>query len=164
MITLIGLNHKTAPVAVRERLLAGCEEEKNFLPELMARDGVREAMFLSTCNRVELVACINEAEEAGKVRDFLAAGGGLTPQEAADCLYVYSDEDAVRHLFRVASSLDSLIMGEAQILGQVKDAYRLALESNATGAVMNRLLHRAFRTAKRVRSETAIAAPVKWPS
>jgi glutamyl-tRNA reductase len=158
MITLIGLNHKTAPLAVRERLFAGCQEEKNLLPELMALDGVQEAMFLSTCNRIELVACINGREEtARKMRDFLAASGGLTPKEAMDCLYVYCDEDAVRHLFRVASSLDSLVMGEAQILGQVKDAYRLALETNSTGAVMNRLLHRAFRTAKRVRSETAIA-------
>jgi glutamyl-tRNA reductase len=157
MITLIGLNHKTAPVAVRERLLAGCQEEKKLLPDLMALDGVREAMFLSTCNRIELVACINGGAEAWKMRDFLAASGGLTPREAMDCLYVYCDEEAVRHLFRVTSSLDSLVMGEAQILGQVKDAYRLALAMNSTGAVMNRLLHRAFRTAKRVRSETAIA-------
>jgi len=158
MITLIGLNHKTAPLAVRERLFAGCQEEKNLLPELMALDGVREAMFLSTCNRIELVACINGLKEtARKMRDFLASSGGLTQQEAMDCLYVYCDEDAVRHLFRVASSLDSLVMGETQILGQVKDAYRLSLETNSTGAVMNRLLHRAFRTAKRVRSETAIA-------
>jgi glutamyl-tRNA reductase len=158
MITLIGLNHKTAPLAVRERLLAGCQEEKNLLPGLMTLDGVREAMFLSTCNRIELVACINGREEtARKMLEYLAAGGSLTPKEAMDCLYVYHDEDAVRHLFRVASSLDSLVMGEAQILGQVKEAYRLALEMNSTGAVMNRLLHRAFRTAKRVRSETAIA-------
>jgi glutamyl-tRNA reductase len=143
---------------MRERLLAGCQEEKNLLPGLMSLDGVQEAMFLSTCNRIELVACIKRREEiASKMREFLAASGGLTPQEAADCLYIYSDEDAVRHLFRVASSLDSLVMGEAQILGQVKDAYRLALAMNSTGAVMNRLLHRAFRTAKRVRSETAIA-------
>ncbi len=143
---------------MRERLFTGCQEEKNLLPELMALEGVREAMFLSTCNRIELVACINGREEtARKMHDYLAASGGLTPKEAGDCLYAYCDEDAVRHLFRVASSLDSLVMGEAQILGQVKDAYRLALETKSTGAVMKRLLHRAFRTAKRVRSETAIA-------
>jgi glutamyl-tRNA reductase len=81
----------------------------------------------------------------------------LTQREAADCFYIYRDEETVRHLFRVTSSLDSLIMGETQILGQVKDAYRQSLEKNYTGAILNRLLHRSFRTAKRVRTETAIA-------
>lgn len=158
MITLIGLNHKTAPLAVREKLFAGCQEENNLLPELAAVSGVRESMFLSTCNRIEVLTCTDGQDgTVQKVRDFLAKSGGLTPQESIDCLYVYCDEDAVRHLFRVASSLDSLVMGETQILGQVKNAYRQALEKNSTGAVMNRLLHRAFRTAKRVRSETAIA-------
>ena len=87
----------------------------------------------------------------------MAQNGNLTPAEAEKYLYIYCDKEAVRHIFRVASSLDSLVMGETQILGQVKDAYRRALERNATGTVLNRLMHRAFRTAKRVRSETAIA-------
>ena len=92
------------------------------------------------------------------LKRFSAQSGGLTDQEAADCFYVYRDEEAIRHLFRVAASLDSLVMGETQILGQVKDAYRQALAQNATGLVLNRLMHRSFRTAKRVRTETAIAA------
>jgi len=93
-----------------------------------------------------------------QLKSFLALKGGLSDEETAACIYVYRDEEAVRHLFRVTSSLDSLVMGEAQILGQVKDAYRQALARNATGLVLNRLLHRSFRTAKRVRTETAIAA------
>jgi len=158
MIALIGLNHKTAPLAVREKLFAGCQEESDLPVRLTAVCGIREAMFLSTCNRIEILTRIDGQEETlYKLRDFLAASGGLTPEEARDCLYLYCDENAVRHLFRVAASLDSLVMGETQILGQVKDAYRRALEKNSTGAVLNRLLHRAFRTAKRVRSETAIA-------
>jgi glutamyl-tRNA reductase len=159
MIILIGLNHKTAPLAVRERLFAGCQEDKEqLLPEVLAINGVREAMFISTCNRIEIVACIDGQEETiQRLSGFLAGSGGLSPLEMRDCLYVYRDEDAVRHLFRVAASLDSLVMGEAQILGQVKDAYRQALAANSTGAVINRLSHRSFRTAKRVRSETAIA-------
>jgi glutamyl-tRNA reductase len=158
MITLIGLNHKTAPLAVREKLFAGCQEEKNLPAALTAIDGVQEAMFLSTCNRIEIIACTDGSDDTiALLSAYLAKNGGLTNSETALCLYIYRDEKAVRHLFRVAASLDSLVMGETQILGQVKDAYRQALEKNSTGAVMNRLLHRAFRTAKRVRSETAIA-------
>ncbi len=159
MIVLVGLNHKTAPLAVRERLFAGCQEETNLLGDLLAIDGVREILHLSTCNRVELVAAVEDAPQVlDALKSFLARYGGLTDDEAAACLYGYRDEEAIRHLFRVTSSLDSLVMGEAQILGQVKDAYRQALAQNATGIALNRLMHRAFRTAKRVRTETGIAA------
>jgi glutamyl-tRNA reductase len=158
MIVLIGLNHKTAPLAVRERVFAGYQEEKNLLPQLLAIQGVQEILYLSTCNRIELVAFIDGLEDTvHALRDFLTQSGGLTQKETSDHLYVYCDEKAVRHLFRVVSSLDSLVMGETQILGQAKDAYRQALAQNATGNVMNRLMHRAFHTAKRVRTETAIA-------
>lgn len=158
MIILIGLNHKTAPLVVRERLFAACEEEENLLPGFLAVEGVAEVLFLSTCNRVEVVAVIEDsAETVDKLKAALMRKGGLTDDEAA-CLYIYRDDDAIRHLFRVTSSLDSLVMGETQILGQVKDAYRRALAQNATGIVLNRLMHRAFRTAKRVRTETGIAA------
>ena len=159
MIVLVGLNHKTAPLSVREKLFAGCQGESNLLGDLRAIDGVLEIMYLSTCNRVELVAAVEDAPQAlNALKYFLAGQGGLTNDEAAACLYGYQDEEALRHLFRVTSSLDSLVMGEAQILGQVKDAYRQALEQNATGIALNRLMHRAFRTAKRVRTETGIAA------
>lgn len=159
MIVLVGLNHKTAPLAVRERLFAGCQDLADLPADLLSQGGVREAMYLSTCNRVELLASVEEdsgAETA--LTDYLARRGALRREEAESCLFLYRDEEAIRHLFRVTSSLDSLVMGEAQILGQVKDAYRQALAKNATGVALNRLLHRAFRTAKRVRTETGIAA------
>ena len=158
MIILVGLNHRTAPLAVRERLFAGCEEEKNLLPEFLAIDGVAEVLFLSTCNRVEVVAIIDDnPETAEKLKKALMKKGGLMDGEAT-CLYIYRDDEAIKHLFRVTASLDSLVMGEAQILGQVKDAYRQALAQNSSGVALNRLMHRAFRTAKRVRTETEIAA------
>jgi len=159
MILLIGLNHKTAPLAVREKLFAGCEEKQNLLSDVLLMPGVQEVLYISTCNRVELVCVMDgEKETIQGAKRFLSQSGGLTDQEVADCLYVYRDAEAIRHLFRVTASLDSLVMGETQILGQVKEAYRQALAQNATGLVLNRLLHRSFRTAKRVRTETSIAA------
>lgn len=158
MIVLTGLNHKTASVAVREKIFAGCQGKKDFLPALRSVGGVEEVLYLSTCNRVEIIASVAEDGLALKeLSNFLATSGGLTQAEAAGCFYEYCGEEAVRHLFRVASSLDSMVMGEAQILGQVKEAYRNALEQYATGVVLNRLMHCSFRAAKRVRSETAIA-------
>lgn len=158
MIVLTGLNHKTASVAVREKIFAGCAEKSDILPRLLSLNGVNEVLYLSTCNRVEIMASIEESGNALKdLKDFLARNGGLTEKEAAGCFYEYHGEEAVRHIFRVASSLDSMVMGEAQILGQVKEAYREALEKYATGVVLNRLMHCSFRAAKRVRSETGIA-------
>jgi glutamyl-tRNA reductase len=159
MILLIGLNHKTAPLAVREKLFAGCEEKQNLLSDVLCIPGVQETLYISTCNRVELV-CVMDGDKATiqGTKRFLAQSGGLTDQEVADCIYVYRDAEAIRHIFRVAASLDSLVMGETQILGQVKEAYRQALKQNATGLVLNRLMHRSFRTAKRIRTETAIAS------
>jgi glutamyl-tRNA reductase len=158
MIVLVGLNHKTASIAVREKIFAGCQEEKDVLARLRSLNGVGEVLHLSTCNRIEIIASVEEHGKAvDDLRDFMAATGGLTSNEAADCFYEYRNEEAVRHTFRVASSLDSMVMGETQILGQVKDAYRQALAQYATGVVLNRLMHCSFRAAKRVRTETAIA-------
>ena len=158
MIVLTGLNHKTASIAVREKIFAGCLEKTDLLPTLMAINGIEEVLYLSTCNRVEIIASIAEDGNALKeLSGFLARNGRLSEAEAKGCFYQYRGEEAVRHMFRVASSLDSMVMGEAQILGQVKDAYREALEKYATGVVLNRLMHCSFRAAKRVRSETAIA-------
>ena len=159
MIVLVGLNHKTAPLDVRERLFAGCQETMHLPGSLLAIDGVSEALYLSTCNRVEIVANVEEDSQArAALKDYLIGLGALSGGDAGKCLYLHEGEEAIRHLFRVAASLDSLVMGEAQILGQVKDAYRQALAENATGVALNRLMHRAFRTAKRVRTETGIAA------
>src|ERR1035437_6872234 len=107
MILLIGFHHKTAPLAVREKLFAGCEEKKNLLSDVLRLRGVQETLYLSTCNRVELVAVMDGEEETIHTpKSFLAQSGGQTDQEVADCLYVYRDAEAVRHLFRVAASLE----------------------------------------------------------
>lgn len=157
-LLLLGMNHKTAPVEIRERLNIACTEDFNLLGEILAIPGVEEALYLSTCNRVEILVRSREgggAEE--RLRELIFRHGNLSGAELARCLYVYRDETAVRHLFRVAAGLDSLIMGEPQILGQVKDAYRQAVEREAAGIILNKLLHRAFRVAKRVRTETGVA-------
>jgi glutamyl-tRNA reductase len=157
-IILIGMNHKTAPVTLREKLSLMCDRADTPLHELKRIGPVSEAMYLATCNRVEVLARIGDGEEGvEQLMAFILSHGNLTPEELRSCLYVYRDDDAVRHLFRVASSLDSMIMGEPQILGQVKDAYRNSVEHKASGIILNKLLHHAFRVAKRVRTETGIA-------
>ncbi len=158
-IILIGMNHKTAPLEIREKLSLTCLNNVNPLEELLKIPEVKEAMYLSTCNRVEVLADTTEGGGAlDSLRSFIFHHGNLSPEEMERCLYVYHDQEAIGHLFRVASSLDSLVMGEPQILGQVKDAYNRAVENKATGQVLNKVLHQAFRVAKRVRTETAIAS------
>jgi glutamyl-tRNA reductase len=157
-ILLIGMNHKTAPLEIRERLALTCDDDAVLLREMMDMPGIREAMFLATCNRVEVLARSEDAvDTAEKMKEFIFRRGNLPVEEMTRCLYLYSDGEAVRHLFRVASGIDSMIMGEPQILGQVKDAYRRAVEHNTTGIILNRILHHTFRTAKRVRTETGIS-------
>jgi glutamyl-tRNA reductase len=157
-IVLIGMNHKTAPVEIRERLQLDCGDGGSALAELLGIPEVREAIVLSTCNRVEVLARVADGEAAvARLKEFIFRQGNLDAAELSHCLYVHRDREAVRHLFRVASSLDSLVMGEPQILGQVKEAYRRAVDHRATGVLLNRLLHHALRTAKRVRTETGIA-------
>ena len=157
-IVLIGMNHKTAPVEIRERLQLDCGDGGPALAELLGIPDVREVLVLSTCNRVEVLARVADGEAAvERLKGFIFRQGNLDSAELECCLYVHRDREAVRHLFRVAASLDSLIMGEPQILGQVKEAYRRAVDHRATGVLLNRLVHHALRTAKRVRTETGIA-------
>jgi len=157
-VILVGMNHRTAPLELRERLSFSCGDGLRPLEELLKAPAVREALYLSTCNRVEVLARAEHMEEAiARVKSFILRHGNLDAAELEKCLYVYCGSDAVRHLFRVASSLDSMVMGEPQILGQVKEAYRDCVEQKASGIILNKLLHHAFRTAKRVRTETAIA-------
>jgi glutamyl-tRNA reductase len=157
-ILLLGVNHKSAPVEVREKL-ALRETDENPL-ELFSRiDGCDEVVFLSTCNRVELVAAGPDILSAAeRIRDVWAAEAGLEPVLLDRHLYRHHQEDAVRHLFMVASSLDSMIVGEPQILGQLKDAFRNALESDTTGQILTRLFQKSFTVAKRIRTETRIAS------
>jgi glutamyl-tRNA reductase len=157
-IVLIGMNHKTAPVEIRERLQLDCGDGGPALAELLGIPEVREVLVLSTCNRVEVLARVADGEAAvERLKEFIFRQGNLDAAELSRCLYVHRDREAVRHLFRVAASLDSLVMGEPQILGQVKEAYRRAVDRHATGVLLNRLVHHALRTAKRVRTETGIA-------
>lgn len=155
-LVLAGLSHKTAPVEVRECLAPPAEALGGALADLLDADGVREALMVSTCNRVEALAALEDDAPAEGLVDWLCRGRSLDADRIASCIYIYRDEEAVRHLFRVASSLDSLVVGEPQILGQIKEAYRTAAEAGASRTIINRLLHKTFQVAKRVRSETNI--------
>jgi glutamyl-tRNA reductase len=157
-IIVVGLNHKTAPVEIREKLSFQPQVLEYAHRRLLQTRGVTEGMILSTCNRVEVYTCVEDPE--GGIRDvkgFLSAFHNLPLERFEEHLFACSSEGAMRHLFRVASSLDSMVVGEPQILGQLKDAYHNACKYNTAGVILNKLLHRAFSTAKRVRTETKIA-------
>jgi glutamyl-tRNA reductase len=153
-LALIGVSHKTAPVEVRERLAFPADKIRAALATLLERTHAAEAMILSTCNRVEIVA---QGPDAQLVRDFICEYHQIPAAAISSHVYSYKNADAIRHLFRVTSSLDSMMLGEPQILGQVKEAYRLASEAGTIGSSLSPLLDRAFAVAKRVRSETGIS-------
>ncbi len=159
-IILLGMNHKTAPVEVREQLAVACRQEVNPLHMLPHLKHVEEMVFLSTCNRVEfLFTCSALSEGIGEIKALLRTHVGLPTSIPLDSyLYVHKDLEAVKHLFMVASSLDSMVVGEPQILGQLKGAYRFAVEFRTVSTLLNRLMHRAFSVAKRVRTETCIGS------
>ncbi len=155
---VVGISWRTAPVAVREKLAFREEEIAGALRALVAAEPVAEALLVSTCNRVEVYGVAKPGADAtGNVRRFLAEQRGIKPAEVADVIYDHRGSAAVRHIFNVASALDSLVLGEAQILGQLKDAYAVAGGAGTSGPVLGRCLERAFGVAKRVRSETSIA-------
>ncbi|MFQ5872244.1 MAG: glutamyl-tRNA reductase [Dehalococcoidia bacterium] len=157
-IITLGLSYKTTPVELREKLHVAVEDLPQLLDILGRGSTVLERMMLSTCNRIEAYAVVEEPEAAKEhIVRTLAAYGKLSGAAFEDRLYVYTDARAMRHLFRVAASLDSMVVGEPQILGQVKQAYEIAREAGATGAVLNHLLERALSVGKRVRTETGIA-------
>jgi glutamyl-tRNA reductase len=153
---LIGVNHKTAPVEVRERLAVPDRQLPDALQQLLRVPGVGEGMILSTCNRVEVL--IQTTNGSTDLRKFLAQYFGLEPASYESHLYEYRQHDAVRHVFRVAASLDSMIVGEPQILGQVKEAYATARAAGAVQSYLDLLLTRAFAVAKKVRTETAVGS------
>lgn len=153
----LGLNHLTAPVNLREQVAFDAGAAVEALRELTGEPGVEEAMILSTCNRTELyVGVADGAEDVPQA--WLNRHHRLTPGKLDEFLYLHRDDDAVRHMFRVATGLDSMVLGEPQILGQVKDAYQQAREANALKAPMDRLLQHTFAVAKRVRTDTRIGA------
>ena len=157
-ILLVGLSHHTAPVEVRERLAFANGRLEPALQALVDWPGVAEGAIVSTCNRVEVVACGRDAERlAAELPRFLGAQHGLGPDALREHLYRHAGREAVRHLFRVAASLDSMVLGEPQILGQLKSQYAIAAALGASGRVLHRCFHKSFSVAKRVRSETGIA-------
>ena len=157
-LLVIGLNHHTAPIAIRECLAFSEGKLEDALSKVHALPSLKENMILSTCNRVEVYAAARETEKATfDLKNFLSQYHGLPLKEFEKSLYSHFGEEAVRHVFRVASSLDSMVLGEPQILGQIKDAYDVAQQAKTSGLILHRLLHRAFHVAKRVRAETKIA-------
>ncbi|MFZ1986275.1 MAG: glutamyl-tRNA reductase [Desulfatitalea sp.] len=156
-IILIGLNHKTAPIEIRECLAFSDGDTCAALAGLCAEPSIDESILLSTCNRVELLFTAHELPAAiPAAKRFLSRHKKIPLADFESTLYLHQGEAAVRHLFRVAASLDSMVVGEPQILGQVKTAYRLATEQKSAGVILNRLLHRTFFMAKRIRTDTGI--------
>lgn len=163
-LIVIGLNHKTAPVEIREKIAFNSKEAiKEALKELIQREGIGEVVIISTCNRVEIyvyTANVSDLKRENQVEEtikaFLSNFHNIEIGEFENYLYVYKDTEAVEHLFKVASSLDSMIVGEPQITGQVKESYEIALSERTTSLILNYLMNRALFTAKRVRNETRI--------
>ncbi len=155
---IVGVNHQTAPVAVRERLAYAESDIAQALVRLKQKvASVAEAAILSTCNRVEVVGVAADPEKASdEIAAFLAADRGVDRSAFADALYRMQGREAARHLFRVGASLDSMVVGEPQILGQLKLAYAQAAQSGTVGLVLHRAFHKAFSTAKRIRKNTLI--------
>ncbi|HEX7813926.1 glutamyl-tRNA reductase [Dyella sp.] len=153
----LGLNHLTAPVNLREQVAFDSDAAGMAVHDLRRQPGVEEAMILSTCNRTELYVSVKAGAELAP-QEWLSRHHQLTPGKLDEFLYRHDEDDAVRHMFRVATGLDSMVLGEPQILGQVKDAYQLAREAQTLGASMDRLLQHTFAVAKRVRTDTRIGA------
>lgn len=151
----LGINHKTASVGVRERVAFGPDQLAEALRQLCHEGGAREAAILSTCNRSELYLEMETAAQE-RVLGWLASYHGLPIEELHSCAYTYEDDEAVRHMMRVACGLDSLVLGEPQILGQIKDSYDVAREAGTIGPLLGRLFQATFSTAKTVRTDTAI--------
>jgi glutamyl-tRNA reductase len=158
-VFVVGANFRSAPLELLERLAVDAERRPKALAGLLDLEHVHEAAVLSTCNRVEVYAAISRFHgAAGEVRSFLAGVGGLALDELADHLYDYYEERAVRHLFAVAAGVDSMVVGEAQILGQVREAFAAAQAERSVGPVLSALFTRAIKVGRRARSETGIGA------
>ncbi|UCF92705.1 MAG: glutamyl-tRNA reductase [Desulfobacterales bacterium] len=156
-IVLLGINHKTAPVELRECIAFSKEETAAALEALKRHPDISEVLLFSTCNRVEvLLVTQNTSGAVEATTNFISKSNQIPMEQFEKALYIHEGDEAVRHVFRVASSLDSMLVGEPQILGQVKESYRLATVKKTSGVILNRLLHKSFFVAKRVRSETGI--------
>ena len=158
-IVVLGLNHKSAPLEIRERMAFHAQEVPTALEQLHAIDPQGEFVLLSTCNRVELYyAGEQKADEiAGRLIEFHGRFHQIEPEVFRSALYLHENEDAVRHLLLVSAGLDSMVLGEAQILGQVKESYKTACAAKTSGKILNRLFHHAFSVAKSVHTRTSIS-------
>lgn len=158
-IVVVGLSHKTAQVEIREKLAFSPTQMEKPLHALLALDGITEGVIVSTCNRVEIYITTRDiAGGIARVKRFLADYHNFPLDTLEQHVYSLHGEEAIRHVFRVASSLDSMVVGEPQILGQIKTSYGYAAEYRSSGIILNRFLHKAFSVAKRVRTETKIAS------
>ena len=157
-LVLLGINHTTAPIEVRERVSVPVGRLADATRSLLHQPGIREGLILSTCNRIELLTTQESVADAVNLPRFLEEYFAVPAASLAPHLYEYREREAVRHLFRVASSLDSMVVGEPQILGQVKESYTIAREVGAVSSTLEGLLQRAFTVAKKVRSETEIGS------
>jgi glutamyl-tRNA reductase len=159
-IIVIGLNHKTAPVQIREKLAFQSEDTiRKALKQLIQLEGINETVIFSTCNRVEIYIYSDNADKdsiVNRLKNFLSDFHHIEIRDFENYLYIYKNKETVEHLFKVTSSLDSMILGEPQITGQVKDSYEIALSERTTSLILNHLMNRALFTAKRVRNETRI--------
>jgi len=155
---VIGLNHKTADVDLREKLAFNGPKLEEGIRQIRALPEIKETIIISTCNRVEIYLTVKDVAKAFEaVKDFFVRFFEIRKESLDNALYLYADMEAVRHIFRVSSSLDSMVVGEPQILGQLKDAFEFALERKTTGVLLNRLLKKSISVAKRIRTETKIA-------
>jgi len=168
-LVLLGINHNTAPIEVRERLAIPAARLADATRSLLHQPGIREGLILSTCNRVELLTLQDDAADTAQAATsqpqtkadllrFLHEYFSVPPNDIQPHLYEFREREAVRHLFRVASSLDSMVVGEPQILGQVKDSYTTAREVGAISTHLESLLQRTFTVAKKIRTETQIGS------
>ena len=155
-LSLIGVNHKTAPLAVREKIAISRDALADTTRALAAMEGVSECMIVSTCNRVEILAAVETPSV--HLAEFLSLHFGLAPEDILPHVYEYHDQEAVRHLFRMAASLDSMVVGESQILGQVKEAFAVARTAGTVAGQLEHLLQSAFSAAKKARTETGIGS------
>ncbi len=157
-IVAIGCNHRSTPLSILEQLTVSTEKMPKALAELRSAHNLSEVVILSTCNRIEIYA-LAERYHGGyqDIREFLALHSGLPPEVVADHIYAHHDEEAVRHLFSVAAGLDSAVLGEHEVLGQVKTSWEIARDEGAVGSLLGPLFRHALETGKRARTETAIA-------
>ncbi|MCF6248554.1 MAG: glutamyl-tRNA reductase [Desulfobacula sp.] len=155
-IILIGANHKTALVELREKLSFTSDEVLSALEKLKQDPNIKESLIFSTCNRTEVLYIPETGDQIDHMIKFISRHKNINISEFKRSLYIYTEDDAIRHLFQVASSLDSMVVGEPQILGQIKQAYRVAVRENSSGVLLNRLMHKSFSIAKKVRKETGI--------